>query len=528
MIFFQFLSIMLLIIGVASVLFLEYLNIQKYHAYVTIVSMTGSLGAIIYYIATDGTAKFFGINIPDDQLNYGNSLLVLDQFTAFFAVVFLVLMILVIFTSITDIEPVDLDNRFVYYALMLFVSMGMILVSSSIDLAALIVSWELVSIPSYLLVAFMKRDKKTSEAAIKFFIIGSISSAMMLFGTSFLYGISGSTNIYRIMSAVTNLKGDTALMLTPIIIVGLTMVVAGLGFKMGVVPFHWWLPDTYEGSMFSVTTMLASASKKVGFAAGFRVLTVPLIAFGATWKTYNVNAQEALFALLLIVAIITMILGNVAALAQTKMKRLLAYSSIGQAGYLMLALASASLNSSNNSLGLVAGLFHSASHGIMTAIAFICVFAIFRVIGSETIDDYKGLHHHLPKTSFALSLALLGLAGIPPIIGFFSKFFIFFAAIESGQNLSDLSIGNLFYIAVFVAIITSAISVFYYVRVVKYMLVNDLKDSNESFNTKLPWNLSYPTGIATIFIVFSFPFAGLIINYIYDVASSTISPILGM
>ncbi len=219
----------------------------------------------IVFILADSSPEFFGLNNAKD-LSYRSSLLVFDQFTAFFAVLFTGVMILVMMASISDLENVDRSNRFVYYVLMLFVTIGMILVSSAVDLASLVVSWELVSIPSYLLVGFVKRDKTTSEAAIKYFIIGSVSSALMLFGASFLYGISGSTNIYVIMGDIANLQNagyphNLALLTTPIIIIGVILVIAGLGFKMGIVPFHWWLPDAYEGSMTSVTTMLAAASK---------------------------------------------------------------------------------------------------------------------------------------------------------------------------------------------------------------------------------------------------------------------------
>jgi NADH-quinone oxidoreductase subunit N len=518
---------MLLLLGVVVVLVLDYFNISKYHAYVTLVALIGSLVITLGFIITGSNPQFFGINIADDLLNYSNSLLVLDQFTAFFSVVFIGVMIFVVLASITDLENFAVQNHFVYYVLMLFVTIGMILVSAAVDLAALVVSWELVSIPSYMLVAYAKRDKSTSEAAIKFFIIGSVSSALMLFGSSFLYGISGSTNVYVIMNAVVSLYGAKATALTPIIIIGLILVVAGLGFKMGIVPFHWWLPDAYEGSLTSVTTMLAAGSKKVGFAAGFRIIMVPLIAFGSKWNLLNVNAQEALFAILLIIAILTMIVGNVAALAQTRMKRLLAYSSIGQAGYILLSLASASLVDSN-STGLVGGLFHSLSHAVMSVAAFICVLAINRVIQSDSIDDYKGLRKILPKTSLGLGLALFGLAGIPPLIGFFSKFFIFFAAVDAGNNIPNLSISGLFYIGAFVGIITSAISVYYYVRVAKLMWVDSVDEVVIPKMTKIPWNLSLPIFLSVTLIVLISIGAGPLIDYLYWVTKVTLEPILAI
>ena len=532
MIFFQFYSIMVLLLAIIVILILDYFNFNKYHAYITILGLAGSFLITVSFIVTGATTEFFGLSPDSGSLTYSNSLLVFDQFTAFFAMLFTGIIIIVVFSAISDLETVDSQNRFVYYVLMLFVTIGMILVSSAVDLAALVVSWELVSIQSYLLVAFVKRDKSTSEAAIKYFIIGSISSALMLFGSSFLYGISGSTNVYVIMARVTGLLNtwtySPALWLTPIIIVGLILIIAGLGFKMGVVPFHFWLPDAYEGSMTSVTAMLAAASKKVGFAAGFRIIMIPLLIYGSVWNPRNINAQEALYSILLILAIVTMIYGNVVALSQTRMKRLLAYSSIGQAGYILLALASAFLTSDYNSTGLIGGLFHSFSHAIMTVAAFVCVLAISRVIQSDEIEDYKGLRAYLPKTSFALGLSLLGLAGIPPLIGFFSKFYIFFAAVEAGNNLTDLgALSALFYIGAFVGILTSAISVYYYVKVVKYMWVDPANEDKAQLvkaDTKIPWNISIPVFVSVFVILLISLGAGPLLDYISYVSSSVLNP----
>ena len=179
MIFFEFFSIMILLVGIAVILILEYLNINKFHAYVSLLALFASMIITVVFIVSGSATEFFGLN--NASLDYNTSLLVFDQFTAFFAVLFTGVMILVMMASISDLENIDRSNQFVYYVLMLFVTVGMILVSSAVDLAALVVSWELVSIPSYLLVGFVKRDKTTSEAAIKYFIIGSVSSALMLF-----------------------------------------------------------------------------------------------------------------------------------------------------------------------------------------------------------------------------------------------------------------------------------------------------------------------------------------------------------
>ncbi len=251
---------------------------------------------------------------------------------------------------------------------------------------------------------------------------------------------------------------------------------------------------------------------------------IPLLIFGSTWKGNNIDAQSAVYAVLLIIAMVTMIVGNVAALSQTRMKRLLAYSSIGQAGYILLALASATYTN-GNSIGLVAGLFHSASHAIMTAGAFICVIAITRVIKSDEIEDYKGLRKVLPKTSFALGIALLGLAGIPPLIGFFSKFFVFFAAVEAGNNtILGSGIAGMFYLGAFIGIITSAISVYYYVRVVKLMWVDsDEQEPSDKAKVTLPWNLSLPVFISVVIIFVISLAAGPLVQYLYWVSEKTLS-----
>lgn len=535
MIFYEFWAIMLLALGVVAVMLLEYFGQRKVQPYVAVGAVATSALTIVYYLVTDGTPQFFGLEAASPngfdatKLDYGDSVLVLDKFTGFFALLFLGVMFFVLLSSVEDLkQEEDESNHFVYYVLMLMTTIGMILVSSAIDLATLIVSWEMVSIPSYILVAYMKRQRVATEAAVKFFIVGAVSSALMLFGASFLYGISGSTNIYVLMDDITGLTdGDVIQAINPLIIVGLIFVVAGLGFKMGVVPFQWWLPDTYEGALTSVTAMLAAASKKVGFAAGFRVLTIPLIVFGGTWATNNPNAQEAVFYLLLIVAMATMVVGNVGALNQTRMKRLLAYSSIGQAGYILLAVASATVNSQNESSGLFAGLFHSFTHAVAAMGAFIAVLAIYQLLQSDEIDDYKGLVKVYPRTALALTIMLLSLAGIPPMIGLVSKIFIFLAAFEAGNTLPP---SEVFYLAAFIMVVTSTISVYYYIRVVKYMLVDEpsqsLLDRFGETKPTLPLTVAVPIAVSAIILLTSLVGIGFIQDFLYDVTRSVVEPLI--
>ncbi|MHA2104850.1 MAG: NADH-quinone oxidoreductase subunit N [Candidatus Hodarchaeales archaeon] len=520
---FAFSWVLIILAGLSLILTLEYFNFKKLHIWISIVTLALAMGPLIWYLAIPGansTNYYFGF-VESGTLNYTNSLLVIDHLTAFLALVFLITNLLVLVVSLEFMK--NEDNTFIFASLMLLATIGMILVGSAVDVIALVVSWELVSIPSYVLVAFRKNERESTEGAVKFFIVGAVSSALMLFGASLLFGITpiyqlsdgtqltNLTNYYVIMNAVTKSSVEFG----GFVLIGVGLVVAGLGFKMGTVPFHWWLPDAYEAALTPVTTMLAAASKKVGFAAGFRVLLVPLIITVGVWNSKTV--WETVLVILGLVAIFTMIVGNIGALVQTKMKRLLAYSSIGQAGYIMLAIASF------GSTSFTGGLYHVFAHAFMTIGAFICVMIVTSRTGTDDIDDYRGLYQRMPLTAMALTLSLFSLAGIPPLIGFFSKLWIFLGALDNAV------LNSLLYWGALTMVITSAISVYYYVRVIKFMLIESPPEhlTDEMFNKapRVPWTYAFPLLATTLVVAFLGLFSFNLIDFLTLVQESAWAPI---
>jgi NADH-quinone oxidoreductase subunit N len=376
-----------------------------------------------------------------------SGMLMVDSFSLFFAMVFISVALLVVLASLTYIKP-DEPHQGEYYMLLLLATVGMLIVASAADLITIFVGLELGSISTYALVAFRKKDGKGAEAAMKFFIIGAFSSAILLYGISLVYGAAGSTNLSAIAKA---LAGGNSLLTLAII-----FIIAGFGFKVASVPFHMWLPDTYEGAPTTITAFLAAASKKMGFAALFKVFFIALIALKADWTLA--------FGIL---AVLTMTVGNVIAVSQKSVKRMLAYSSIAQAGYIMIALAVTN--------ALTGGLMHVFTHAFMKAGAFIAVASIASLAGGENIESYAGLSKRAPVTAFAMTLFLLSLAGIPPLAGFVSKFVIIMGAVSAGWTGVYLALA---------LVLNSVLSLYYYARVIKYMYVVQPSQSPQKSSEK--------------------------------------------
>ncbi|MBM4249487.1 MAG: NADH-quinone oxidoreductase subunit N [Euryarchaeota archaeon] len=366
--------------------------------------------------------------------------LAVDSFSLIFKFVFLSVALLVVGTSISFLSQKD---RHVgeYYALILLATMGMMVVASSQNLVPLFVGIEIASLSTYALAAFRKRDILSAEAGMKYFIIGATSSAVLLYGMSILYGISGTLDIGLLSRRV----GEAAW--EPATIVGLSMLIGGLGFKMAAVPFHMWAPDVYEGSPTPVTVLLAAGSKKMAFAAAFKLFLVGLVA-----------ARADLSFALGIVAVLTMTVGNIVAISQTSVKRMLAYSSIAQSGYILIALAVATKTA------VAGGLLHVVMHAFMKGGAFIAVAAVAWLVSSERLSGYKGLSRRSPFLAFCMAVFLLALAGIPPLSGFWSKFVLFSGAVGAGDWFVWLALAG---------VLNSALSLYYYARVIKYMYVDD-------------------------------------------------------
>ena len=402
---------------------------------------------------------------------FDNGLLVLDDFSGLFMMVFLSVAFIVILASARFIQGEK--HAAEYYCLILLATVGMLLVAASTDLFVLYVGIEITSISSYALVAFRKKDIKGTEAATKYFIFGGLSSAFTLFGISLVYGITGTTSFAEVGALVGTLDAYTEMLW-----LALVMVIVGFGFKVAMVPFHSWAPDVYDGAPSTITAMLAAGSKKMGFVAMFKFFLVAMLAIKADWEI-----------VVAVLAILTMTVGNLAALNQTSIKRMLAYSSIAQAGYILIAIAV------GTEFAVTGGIFHILTHAFMKGGAFIVVATLATVAIGERIADYKGLAKRSNFMAFSMTVLLFSLAGIPPLAGFASKVVLFSSPIQSGVAGAEWMI----WLSV-AGIINSAISLYYYARVVKYMYVDELEEDAPSEKLKLPVSMMAAVAICVVVI----------------------------
>ena len=345
---------------------------------------------------------------------FSADVLVDDAFGSFFAIAMLIVSIITVVGSFNYMR--NRANPAVYFSLILLSTIGMVLIAFSTDLVMLFIGWELMSIPTYILAGFNKKNPISNEAAIKYFLFGALSSAIIIYGMSLAYGITGSTNIGEVIQGFATLEAD----LLPIGLLAIGMLIAGFGFKMGLVPFHMWLPDTYEGSPPPITALLAAGTKKAGFAAALRIIILGTVALNLDWTLA-----------LGVIAIMTMTIGNIAAIMQKNLARMLAYSSIGHAGYILIGISIAPFSG----LGLQASLFHILNHAVMKGAAFIAVAGIVTALAVTHLDKIKGLGRKMPITALGLVISLLALAGVPPLNGFWSKLMLFGAAIDAGSSL---------------------------------------------------------------------------------------------
>ena len=391
--------------------------------------------------------------------------LTIDPMSQFFKLTFLLVSLLVVIASIKEFE--EHSNQDEYYTLILLGTVGMMIVASAVDIVTMFIGFELASLSTYVLAGFNKNEPKNIEAAIKYFIIGAVSSTILLFGLSYLYGLSGGlTNIDELANFFSM---NTELLISPMGIMALVMITAGFGFKMALVPFHMWAPDVYQGSPSVISALLAAGSKKMAFVAAFRVLLVAMIAM-----------KVEIGILFAILAVATMTLGNVVAVSQKSIKRMLAYSSIAQAGYIAMVFVVVTPEA------LTGGILYVMSHAFMKAGAFITVGAVCYVLLKQNskaqdvdhIDNFAGLGKRSPFLAFSMLLFLFALAGIPPTAGFVSKFILFLAVLKA----------DYLYLVV-IAILNSALSLYYYARVVKYMYVLP-PASDEKMSVPTPYVLA--------------------------------------
>lgn len=373
-----------------------------FYGTITFGALLASIGYVIYQFVTG--------NVTQSAI-FSEDVLVDDAFGGLFAIAMLIVAIMTTVGSFNYMRKQK--NNAVYFSLILLSAIGMVFVAYSTDLVMLFVAWELMSIPTYILVGYMKKDPSSNEAALKYFLFGALSSAIIIYGISIAYGITGSTNIGEVIQGFSTLDPT----MTPLALLAVGMFIAGFGFKMGLVPFHMWLPDAYEGAPPTIAALLAAGTKKVGFAAAFRIIVMGAVALSLDW-TFALG----------IIAVMTMTVGNIAAVMQKNLARMLAYSSIAQAGYILIGLSIAPFSA----IGIQGSLFHILNHAVMKGAAFIAVAGIVSTLAITNIDKLKGLARKMPITSLGLVISLLALAGIPPLSGFWSKLILFGAAINAG------------------------------------------------------------------------------------------------
>ncbi len=395
-----------------------------------------------------------------------NGMFVFDGFAVFFKLLFLGVAFLIILASEDYVAKIG-GFRGEYYALILLSTLGMMLMAAATELISIYVSLELASLSLYALVGFLK-NPRSNEASLKYVLIGALSSAVLLYGMALVFGYTGNTKLNDISLAIQSATPGF-LAESPALMLGIILLIGGFGFKIASVPFQMWVPDVYEGAPTTITAFLSVASKSSGFAV---ILRVFFSAFHAPdWLSLN---WAIIFAVL---AAITMTIGNVVAIPQINIKRLLGYSSIAQAGYIMVGLAAMGIPGPNDMAGRSGVLFFLASYALTNTGAFVAIIAITNKLGSDQINDFSGMIRRAPVLALALSLCLISLIGMPPAAGFMGKFYIFSGAVQS----------HLLWLVI-VAVINSVISAYYYLRVVKVMWFGEpasLEKVPSSFSLRL-------------------------------------------
>ena len=365
-----------------------------------------------------------------------------------------------------------------FYLIVIVATLGGLMMSSASDLILVFVALETLSIPLYMLASFRRGDQRSAESGMKYFLYGAFASAIMLFGFSLLYGFAGTTNLAGIADAMSGgLDGGVVAVMT-----ALVMVVVGFGFKISAVPFHFWTPDVYEGAPTPVTAFVSVSSKAASFALLLRFLTA---VFPADLAVAGVLIQDFWVNLLVVVSIVSMTLGNVVALRQSNIKRLLAYSSIAQAGNMLIGVAA--LQGANDSLAVASVSFYMFMYIFTNLLVFGAVILFIAKTDTEEISDMAGLNRRSPWLALFITIGLLSLGGIPPAAGFFGKFFLFQAAVNS--NLVGLAL---------IAVTNAIIALYYYLVVIKVMYVDVGPDDDQPI--AIPRVYGWSLGI-TAFIV---------------------------
>ncbi len=392
----------------------------------------------------------FAILTWDNSTTIFGGKLAVDNYALFFKMLITGIAILIILAT-TDYAAKLSRFQGEFYALILMSAIGLMIMAAGTDLVTIYIGLELASISLYTLSGFLK-DKRSGEASLKYLLLGATASAVLLYGMALVFGLTGHTDLAGIARGVQGLT-VSKLASEPTLLLGIVLIAAGFGFKIAAAPFHMWVPDVYEGAPTPITAYLSVASKAAGFAV---ILRVFYTAFGLPGTLSE--QWGSLFAAL---AVVSMTLGNLAAIPQTNIKRMFGYSSIAQAGYLMVGLAAAGAASADV-IGRSGVLFFLAGYALTNLGAFIAIIAITGKLDSDLIQDFAGMGKRAPVLAGALTLCLISLIGMPPAVGFMGKFYIFSGAVQHGLLW-----------LVIIAVINSVISAYYYLRVVKVMWFNE-------------------------------------------------------
>ena len=454
----SFLPIYILLFGAALLLIFDWL-LGKKPIHKQLMPSTSIITLIVaayaVFIRPRDPSKFPG----NPQLFY------FGEFYAYFAMLALTAAFVVVLSAWKDME-LELSIG-VFYALLLIATAGILIIGAAENFIPLYVGFEVLSISTYAMIGFKKKSRSAAEASIKYFLLGALASGILLFGISLFYGAAHSLQLSAGKNVLNTLGTNTPNAYGLFV---MALLVVGVGFKIAAVPFHVWVPDVYKGSSLSVTNFLAIGSKAGGFAFVFKVFLLSLITIKEGWAPVWA-----------VLAVLTMVVGNLAALPQVSVTRILAYSSIAHVGYILIALVAYAHGATQ--MATIGALYHLTANIFMKGTAFTVVLIVVSRTGGDTLEHFKGLSKKDPWTAFFMAIALLSLAGIPPFAGFFGKFFLFYSAYLAG----DL------YLAI-IAITMSAVSVFYYARIIYVMYFHEPVKEVESQQER-----KYPNYVVLLF-----------------------------
>ena len=441
---------------------------------VALAGIVGALVASVWLWLRGGDGRAF------------RDMVLLDGYALFFDLLICYAAALVVMLSMDYLGRTGSESG-EYYALVLFSTAGMMLMASAGDLIVVFLSLELMSLSLYVLAGLFKTRLTSGEASMKYFLLGAFATSFFLYGIALIYGATGSTNLDRIAASAAARGGD------PLVLIGLGLLLVGFGFKISSVPFHMWVPDVYEGAPTTITALIATGSKAAAFAALIRVLVVALRGVQPDWS-----------ALLWGVAVLTMTLGNVVAIAQSNLKRMLAYSSVAHVGYMLMGLVA------GGSQGAGSVLFYLLAYTFTTVGAF-GVIALCARAGEEAVEvgDYAGLARRHPVLAATLALFLLSLIGIPPLAGFVAKFYLFGSAVRAGYIWLTV-----------IAVLNSAVAAYYYLRVIVFMYMREPEGEALAVTPSFAGGLAL--GVALVGIVL----LGIIPAPFADLAQAAVAPLL--